>query len=290
MAVHNGERYLCQAIDSILGQTFTDFEFIIIDDGSIDSSLEIISSYDDPRVRLIKNAENLGLTPSLNIGFDTASGEYIARMDSDDVSLPERLRKQVAYMDEHPEIAASGTWAQDIDQEGKMVGLRRVPFGKRMDYDFWRPSPLIHPSTIIRVAHLRGLRYDAGIKYGQDYDLWLTLRRKYKIDNLPEYLLLYRVHTDSITRVKWAEQLHSAYEVFRRQTGFAISFEVFLELVSFSRKLNPMRRALLTRGLAKALHRPYSGYVREDISYAWNWLRPHFIRKANQVPLKERCL
>lgn len=280
MSVHNGEKYLCQAIDSILCQTFTDFEFIIIDDGSVDGTWDIISSYGDPRVRLIKNAENLGLTASLNMGFDTASGEYIARMDSDDVSLPERLQKQVAYMDEHPETAASGTWAQDIDQEGNIVRLRRVPFGKRMAYDFWRPSPLIHPSTIIRVAHLGDLRYDSRIKYGQDYDLWLTLRREYKIDNLPEYLLLYRVHTDSITRIKSAEQLHSAYEVFRRQTGFAISFDVFLELVNFSHKLNPIRRALLTRSLATAIRKPYFRYLREDISYAWDWLRPRFTRKA----------
>lgn len=285
MSVHNGERYLRQAIDSILGQTFTDFEFIIIDDRSIDRTLEIISSYGDPRVRLIKNTENLGLTTSLNIGVDTASGEYIARMDGDDVSLPERLQKQVAYMDEHPDIAASGTWAQDIDPEGNMVGLRRVPFGKRMDYDFWRPSPLIHPSTMIRVAHLGELRYDSGIKYGQDYDLWLTLRREYRIDNLPEYLLLYRVHADSITRAKSAEQVRSAHEVFCRQTSFAISFDDFFELISFARKLNPIRRALLMRSLAKAVGKPYFGYLREDISYAWNWLRAHFTLNAIKVRL-----
>ncbi len=280
MSVYNGERYLRQAIDSILGQTCTDFEFIIIDDGSTYGTADIISSCGDPRVRPIKNAENLGLTRSLNIGLDAASGEYVARMDSDDVSLPERLEKQVAYMDEHPEIAASGTWAQDIDQEGNILSKRRVPFGKRMNYDFWRPSPLIHPSTIIRVTHLGDLRYDSRIKYGQDYDLWLRLRKKYKIDNLPEYLLLYRVHDDSITRITWAEQLRSAYEVFYRQTGSAISFELFVELVSRSPNLNPIRRALLTHSLARALGRPYFRYLGEDILYAWNWLRQHLSFKA----------
>jgi glycosyltransferase involved in cell wall biosynthesis len=280
MAVHNGARYLRQAIDSILGQTFVGFEFIIINDGSTDGTSNIISSYGDPRIQLITNSRNLGLTKSLNIGFDAACGEYIARIDSDDVSLPERLEKQVAYMDRHPDIAASGTWAKDIDQEGNIKFLRHVPVGKRMAYDFWRPSPLIHPSAIIRVAHLKGRRYNSEIRYGQDYDLWLSLRKEYKIDNLPEYLLLYRVHAESITRSKWAEQLKSTYEVFCRQTGFAISYEVFLELIGFSRKLNPVQRALLTRGLARALGTPYFRYVRADISYAWNWLAPRLTLKA----------
>ncbi len=272
MAVYNGERYLRQAIDSILSQTFTDFEFIIIDDGSTDSTADIVHSYGDPRVRRMKNAENLGLARSLNIGFDTASGEYIARMDSDDVSLPERLQKQVTYMDEHPEIAASGTWARDIDQEGNMIGLRCVPLGNRMDYDFWRPSPLIHPSTIIRVAHLGDLRYDSKIKYAQDYDLWLRLRKKYKLDNLGEYLLLYRVHEKSTTQRNYSGQLQSAHEALFRHTELTMPYDVFLEFLG--REANPIRHAALTHRMAKALQRPHRDYMAGDITYAREWLKP----------------
>jgi glycosyltransferase involved in cell wall biosynthesis len=272
MAVYNGERYLRQAIDSILSQTFTDFEFIIIDDGSTDGTAVIIDSYDDPRLHRMKNLENLGLARSLNIGLDTASGEYIARMDSDDVSLPKRLEKQVAYMDERPEIAASGTWAHDIDQEGVMLSARCVPFGKRMDYDFWRPSPLIHPSIIIRVAHLGDLRYDSKIKYAQDYDLWLRLRKKCKLDNLPECLLLYRVHDNSTSQRNSTNQLRSAYESLRRHTELTMPYDVLLEFLG--REANPIRHLVLTHQLAKALQRPHRNYMAGDITYAREWLAP----------------
>jgi glycosyltransferase involved in cell wall biosynthesis len=272
MAVYNGERYLRQAIDSILSQTFTDFEFIIIDDASTDSTEDILRSYVDPRVRFIKNPQNLGLARSLNIGFDTASGKYIARMDSDDVSLPQRLQRQVAYMDEHPEIAASGTWAHDIDETGNILGRRCVPVGKRMDYDFWRPSPLIHPSTIIRRIHLGDLRYDSKIKYAQDFDLWLRLRKRNKLDNLPEYLLLYRVHDKSITQRNYQNQLCSAYDALRRQTKLMMSYEGFLEFLGG--EANPIRHFLLTHRMAKALQRPYRFYMASDVRYAREWLAP----------------
>jgi len=116
MPVFNGEQFLRPAMNSILNQTFTDFEFIIVDDGSTDHSREILNSYTDSRVRLICNESNIGLTDSLNRGLEAASGNYIARMDQDDISLPERLAKQVAFMDSHPEVGVCGTWAKDIDQ------------------------------------------------------------------------------------------------------------------------------------------------------------------------------
>ena len=114
MSVFNGERYLIKAIDSILNQTFKDFEFIIIDDGSMDSSNAIIRSFDDPRVRLIENEKNIGLTKSLKKGIDLCRGEYIARMDGDDISLPERLKKQVEFMDHNRGVGISGTWKRSI--------------------------------------------------------------------------------------------------------------------------------------------------------------------------------
>src|SRR2546423_6687976 len=118
MPVYDVAKYLREAIDSILGQTFTDFEFIIIDDASTDRSAEIINSYNDPRIRFIQNEKNVGLIATLNRGLDLAYGEYLARMDQDDVSLPERLAKQVAFMETASDVAASGTWARDIDDKG----------------------------------------------------------------------------------------------------------------------------------------------------------------------------
>jgi len=114
MSVYNGEKFLSQAIESILSQTFIDFEFIIINDGSHDGSLDIIRSYHDQRMKLISR-ENRGLISSLNEAISLANGQYLARMDADDVSLPERLARQVSFLDNHSEIAVCGTWAEVIN-------------------------------------------------------------------------------------------------------------------------------------------------------------------------------
>jgi len=272
MAVHNGEKYLRQAIDSMLSQTFKDFEFVIIDDGSTDNSVNIINSYGDPRIRLIRSGENLGLTRSLNLGLDAALGVYIARMDSDDVSLPERLQKQVAYMDEHPEIIASGTWAHDIDDEGRILGNRSLPIGKRMLYGYWWPCPIIHPSAIIRKSLLKDRRYDSGIRYAQDYELWLRLRKEHVLGNLAEFLMLYRVHKGSISIKQTEAQLRSVHQSLCRHTGLTVSYEEFLELIGGTRKFNPLRRVILRGRLACAIHKPYSRYVIDELLLGKDWL------------------
>src|SRR5258707_849690 len=130
MSVYNGEKYLGEAVDSILAQTFTDFEFIIIDDGSEDRSPELIEAYVDSRISFLRNEKNVGLTRSLNKGLQVASGEYIARMDCDDVSLPDRFAKQVAFMDANSGVGACGTWALDIDGAGKVIGRRETLTGE----------------------------------------------------------------------------------------------------------------------------------------------------------------
>ena len=109
MPAYNAENYIREAIDSILAQTFRDFEFLIIDDGSTDHTVEIIRSYSDSRIRLYQNERNMGVAATLNRGLDLARGEYIARMDADDISLPERFAKQAAYMDAHPDVAVCGS-------------------------------------------------------------------------------------------------------------------------------------------------------------------------------------
>jgi len=127
MPVYNGERYLNEAVDSILGQTFTDFEFLIIDDASTDKTPEILRSYDDPRIRVVTNEENLGLSKSLNKGLALARGEFIARMDADDVSYPYRLQVQHEFMTQHPGAGVIGSWAEYIDRKGEIVHRYRAP-------------------------------------------------------------------------------------------------------------------------------------------------------------------
>lgn len=200
MPVYNGEKYLHQAIDSILGQTFTDFEFLIINDGSTDSSAEIIESYNDPRIRLVHNKTNLKLIETLNKGIRLARGQYIARMDCDDISMPERLSKQVVFMDAHPEVNILGTGFYVIDSKGKSSYKVLFPLNHHfLSWSLCFYCPICHPSTIIRKdALLKIGGYDPKMLHAEDYDLWRRLSKKTKLANLPEILLCLRKHKDSV--------------------------------------------------------------------------------------------
>lgn len=273
MAVHNGEKYLGEAIESILRQTFTDFEFIVVDDASTDRSFEIAGAYTDPRMVLVRNERNLGLTASLNRGLSLARGQYVARMDCDDISLPERLARQVAFMDANPDVGACGTWALDIDREGKVIGRREVPLGEHLNNFYWRES-LIHPASMFRFDPAAGPRYDTAARYSQDYDLWFRIRAaRLRLWNLPEPLLLYRVHEESITRTKSEAQLRACYDIFCRNLGTgAISFDAFMALTNRARDLHPLRRAWAMMRLARRLRTPYRVYLGDDVEYARLWM------------------
>lgn len=225
MAVYNGERYLREAIDSILGQTFADFEFLIVDDASMDGSARIIEEYADQRIRLVRNEVNRGLAVSLNRGLDMGRGEYVARMDGDDVSLPERLEKQVAFLDSHPEVGVCGTWVRYLGEgAGKVVRYPTDPEIIRAGLLFY---PLVaHPSVMLRresfVRH--GLRYDPALRRSQDYELWSRAARHLLFSNLPEVHLLYRLHPAQAGIADRTEQQGTAERV-RRTLLFALGID-----------------------------------------------------------------
>ena len=199
MSVLNGERYLHGAIDSILGQTFTCFEFIVIDDGSNDGTAEILSSYRDPRIRVIRSEQRAGVAATLNKGLGLASGEYIARQDADDISLPDRLQKQWAFLKDHPEVGVLGTWVHLIDEDGRVISDWHPPEHHAMIA--WAQlfsSALAHPSIIFR----RRVVVDAGgypQEAAEDFALWAQLAPLTRFANLPETLVLYRRHEDAVT-------------------------------------------------------------------------------------------
>ncbi|MDJ0799829.1 MAG: glycosyltransferase [Calothrix sp. MO_167.B12] len=201
-AVYNGESYLREAIDSILAQTFPDFEFLIINDGSTDSTQEIIQFYDDPRIRLINNEYNLGLTRSLNKGLELAKGEFIARQDADDISEPERLAKQVAFLETHPEVALVGTWYKDIDPQGNLIGECNLPCDcTQIRWDILFYCPFVHSAVMFRkhtIAEQIGF-YDEAFSYAQDYDLWWRISRRLQVANINEYLMKLRINPSSMT-------------------------------------------------------------------------------------------
>ncbi len=131
LPVYNGARFLRQAIDSVLSQTWKDFELLVVNDGSTDGTAAILESYSDPRIRILSNVQNIGLTLSLNKGLQSARGEYIARIDADDIALPIRLEKQVSYLDQHPEVGLVATGVKVIDERGHVTGSYQAPFEHR---------------------------------------------------------------------------------------------------------------------------------------------------------------
>lgn len=202
MSVYNGSKFLAEAIASILAQTFTDFEFIIIDDASSDNSLQVINSYKDARIIVLQNTKNLGLTKSLNIGIAKAKGKYIARMDADDVSMPKRLEKQFGFMEEHLEFAFCGTRAKTINDVGKEISFFKPPTdsSKILALLLYK-NCFFHSSLIIRTEKLlQVLGYNENYKYAQDYRLYLELfKNKCYGTNLKEQLLVYRVLNSNIS-------------------------------------------------------------------------------------------
>ncbi len=215
MSVHNGERYLAQSIDSLLEQTYQDFEIILIDDASTDSSPDIIQQYDVDNIKYIRNQENIGLTKSLNKGLELAQGNYIARMDADDVSLPKRFDEQVRFLDHHPEIGVVGSSCVLIDEENEPVGTYQLPTN---DLEIrWRcmlANPFAHPSVMVRKTVLdeNGLRYDESYRCAQDYELWSRLLLYTQGTNFEEPFLWYRTSGDMTTHMR-KEQLINCHTI-----------------------------------------------------------------------------
>lgn len=202
MPVFNASGFLREALESILSQSYIDFEFLIIDDGSTDESLTLIQSFDDKRIRLIRNSTNMGVATTLNKGLGLSRGEYIARMDADDISLPLRLEKQVAYLDAHPEVSVIGVAISLIDNHGNKTGSddRETITGEQIVAMLPKKNCIAHPGVMIRRTVAERFGYHAKQHNAEDYDLWLRLvADRHRIEKLEEILLQYRVHKDSIT-------------------------------------------------------------------------------------------
>ncbi len=204
LPVYNAEAFLTSAIESILAQTFTNFELLCINDGSLDGSEEIIKRFTDPRVVYIKNAQNEGLISTLNKGIDVAKGMYIARMDADDVCVPERLQKQFNWLETHPGTAVVGSHISLIDEHGLQTGewkedIQTVTYQQVKKTMAWY-NCVAHPTVLMRSAIIKKYRYQSNQKHTEDYDLWLRLLADgHTIEKVPEKLLLYRVHQKSVT-------------------------------------------------------------------------------------------
>lgn len=204
MTVYNAERFLGEAIESVLNQTFKDFELVILDDCSVDSSWQIIQKYaqQDERIVAIKNDTNLGGCENLNKGLKLLRGVYMARHDNDDWSFPDRLEKQFNYLEAHPEVGVVGGAIEIIDVAGKTIGKRTYNISDaEIRGKIFRYSPFAHPLVMIRKSALdkAGCFYDPVFAPADDYDMWFRIGKVAKLANLPDVLLKYRMVPGSIT-------------------------------------------------------------------------------------------
>ena len=216
LPVFNSEPFVREAVASILRQTFRLFELVVVDDGSDDGTLGILRSFDDERITILRNEKNLGVVGALNRGLDSCRGEYVARMDADDIAMPERFGKQIEFMEAHRDYACLGTWY-------RIMGTDRIVetpvSNEEAKIQLLRSSPIAQPTAMLRKDMLGGLRYDAEYPHAEDYKLWAELGMKGKIGNLPIPLLEYRAHSGQITSVFNGKQQKIAEKIRLEQLG-----------------------------------------------------------------------
>lgn len=221
MAVYNGERYLEQALLSVLNQNITDLEFIVVDDGSTDRTRDILAtiSKKDRRLRVI-HQERLGQTASLNHAASLATGEYLARQDADDISLAGRMEQQISYLESHPRVGALGCATQIIDAQGRILGCFPTQHGPRAVKRALRTvrATLVHGSVMMRRVAFESLGgYREAFRVAQDFDLWLRMTMtKWDLDNLPQVLFHWRLSPGGVHITQWESQL--------RYGGIALAF------------------------------------------------------------------
>jgi glycosyltransferase involved in cell wall biosynthesis len=230
MSVFNGEKYLRDAINSILTQTYQDFCFLIIDDASIDGTAKILSEYvkADHRIEVYSNSKNLGLAQSLNTGIALSRGKYIARMDGDDIAHPKRLEWQIMLMERHPELIASSTGMRLFGERSVDVYFPDDP--ENIHIHLLLQNVLCHPSAIIRRDPMmaNNVAYSAHDYYAEDYGLWVSLSKIGKIGNIKKILHYYRWHQDQASQSKAEKQLISATAIVKRQ--MADSLGIYIDL------------------------------------------------------------
>lgn len=205
MAVFNEEEFLPRCIDSILNQTFQDFELVVIDDNSTDGSGDIILTYTDRRIKYFKNNQNLGLAKCLNIGLKKCSGQFLARIDADDYALPHRFERQVEFLTRYPEVCLVGS-SYLVENDKNELDIRRQVTGYcRLKSKLFFGNNICHPSIMVNLSMIKkgDFRYEETFRYGQDYDLWVRLLLKgYVLDNIKDPLIVYSKQVPGSNPVK----------------------------------------------------------------------------------------
>jgi len=218
MPLYNGEKYVRKAVESILLQTWRDFELLIIDDGSSDRGPDIVSAITDERIILLRNSSNMGVAATLNRGLAMARGRYIARMDADDISLPDRLERQVRFMDNHPDVGISGGWVR-LFGGGQLPYTCQVPVDSQdvaaymlFENSLWHVTAIIRKNAINQAT----LKYDPVFSRSEDYDLWTRAGEHFALANIDHILVRVRRHKESVTRLNWDEMTKQTENIQHR--------------------------------------------------------------------------
>jgi GT2 family glycosyltransferase len=289
MSVYNGEDFLAEAIESISDQTFKDFEFLIVNDGSTDKSSEIVSHFvrKDRRIRLI-DQNNKGLVAALNRGLKEARGTLIARIDADDIAYPNRLEKQVAHMTENPEIIASGSSITLIDTQGQIMRQIKYPVTKdKVRKQMMKGSKLAHPAVMMRRAVvLKVGAYREVCRPADDYDLWLRLLEVGEIDNLQEPLLYYREHDNKMSNnesfsmrlatecAKFSYQMRSEGKADPLDSmEFPLSFDKFKDFDIPETQLHQLYCSIFIKMVKQK--RAFTASEMNSVDYLAKWITEH---------------
>lgn len=209
MSVYNAERYLGDAVQSVLSQSFHDFEFIIINDGSTDQSRTILSRFNDSRIQIVDNSHNKGLIFSLNLGFSLAKGKYIARMDADDVCLPHRLETQFQFMEFNESMGLCGSDYINFS-ESFSKNCSTLKGSDILKSWLLFSTPICHPSVMIRKSAFPPEGYDVNFTHVEDYELWTRIAMNHSIDNCDSFLLKYRDHPSQVSKEKRNQQIQAS--------------------------------------------------------------------------------
>jgi len=302
MSVYNAGDFLHESISSIINQSFLDFEFVIVNDGSNDESQKIIKSYNDSRIKLINNKTNVGLTKSLNIGLSKCRGKYIARMDADDFSMPSRLKIQCDYLKSNPSIDIIGTNAYKIINN-KRIRTTLPLEDKRIKWQLLFSAPIIHPSVMVRANVFKKFgNFNSKLIAAQDFEYWCRVSEHVQFANLPDVLHNIRIHSKSISSVKNKEQENSRLETLVMYIRSITKNRYELDELNIfylmrSKKFLTNKQLSIAINILNELRKEFFKKNQEDISYknfvnekiSWLILQPVFSNNVN-FHLFPQCL
>lgn len=287
MPVYNGEKYLRESIDSILNQTYSDFEFIIINDASKDSTEEIIKSYDDVRIVYAKNEQNLGVAGTLNRGLAIAKGEYIARMDADDISMPQRFEKQVKLLDKHKDIGVCGS---NIILFGEDITERTFIYSKtdaQIRVDMMFNSAFAHPVVMIRhnILTQNNIKYDISYEKAEDYKMWHDILKYCKGYNFQEPLLKYRYHNAQVTKTHIADKNKSVNKIrdimYKTIAGNEDCYEVFCDICNGVRNFDDDKYDRFLTMVHHSLKKKDMSYNKRELKRTWSLINYTIYKNSN---------